>query len=46
MPERNLNDGIKLGDFEALKKTNELSDILKELHKECYYILLNIGYAL
>jgi hypothetical protein len=44
MPERNLNDGIKLGDFEALKKTNELSDILKELHKECYYILLNIGY--
>ena len=44
MPERNLNDGIKLGDFETLKKTNELSDVLKELHKECYYILLNIGY--
>ena len=44
MPERSLNDGIKLGDFETLKKTNELSDILKELHKECYYILLNIGY--
>ena len=44
MPERNLNDGIKLEDFETTKKTNELSDILKELHKECYYILLNIGY--
>ena len=45
MPERNLNDGIKLGDFEALKKTNELSDVIKELNKECYYILLNIGYV-
>lgn len=45
MPERSLNDGIKLGDFEALKKTNELSVILKELNKECYYILLNIGYV-
>lgn len=44
MPERSLNNAIKLGDFEATKKTNELSRILKELNKECYYILLNIGY--
>lgn len=44
MPERSLKNAIKLGDFEELKKTNELSDILKELNKECYYILLNIGY--
>ena len=45
MPERSLKDAIKLGDFEPTKKTNELSDILKELNKECYYILLNIGYV-
>lgn len=45
MPERSLKNAIKLGDFEELKKTNELSDILKELNKECYYILLNIGYV-
>jgi hypothetical protein len=44
IPERSFKDGIKLGNFEALKKTKELSDILKELNKECYYILLNIGY--
>jgi hypothetical protein len=44
MPERSLKDAIKLGDFEAIKKINELSDILKELNKESYYILLNIGY--
>ena len=44
MPERSLNNAIKLGDFEATKKTKELSRILKELNKECYYILLNIGY--
>lgn len=44
MPERSLKDAIKLGDFETTKKTNELSGILKELNKESYYILLNIGY--
>jgi hypothetical protein len=45
MPERSLNNAIKLGDFEATKKTNELSGVLKELNEECYYILLNIGYV-
>jgi len=45
MPERTLKNAIKLGDFEVTKKTNELSDLLKELNKECYYILLNIGYV-
>ena len=44
IPERSLKNAIKLGDFEELKKTNELSDVIKELNKECYYILLNIGY--
>jgi len=45
MPERSLNNAVKLGDFEPTKKTNELSNILKELNKECYYILLNVGYV-
>ena len=45
IPERSLKNTIKLGDFEVTKKTNELSDILNELNKECYYILLNIGYV-
>ena len=43
MPERSLKDAIKLGDFEATKKTNQLATIIKELYNQCYYILLNIG---
>ena len=43
MPERHLVNGIKRGDFTPTKKTEELSNILKQLYNECYYILLNIG---
>ena len=43
MPERHLINGIKRGDFTPTKKTEELSNILKQLYNECYYILLNIG---
>lgn len=43
MPERDLVNGIKRGDFTPTKKTEELSNILKQLYNECYYILLNIG---
>ena len=43
MPEKNMKDAIKLGDFESTKKTSQLATIVKELYNQCYYILLNIG---
>ena len=43
MPEKSLQDSIKLGNFEVTQKTKQLSDILKQLHEQCYFILLNIG---
>ena len=43
IPERNLIDGIKYGDYEITAKTNQLSSVIKQLHRECMNILLNIG---
>lgn len=45
MPERSFLNGLKYGDYETTKKTNELSSILKELYNECYAILINIGHT-
>tara|TARA_B110001469_G_scaffold125286_1_gene140425 strand:+ start:952 stop:1638 length:687 start_codon:yes stop_codon:yes gene_type:complete len=43
LPERSMIDGIKKGDFESTKKTNELGSICKQLYNECYYILHNLS---
>ena len=43
MPERSYIDGLKYGDFEESRNNRQLSTLLKQLHKECMAILLNIG---
>ncbi len=43
MPERSYIDGLKYGDFEESRNNRQLSTLLKQLHKECTAILLNIG---
>ena len=43
LPERNMLDAIKYGDFEPTKKVNKLGMLCKKLYNQCYYILLNLS---
>ena len=46
VPESNLNTALKYNDFKNETKSMKLGKLCKELHKECYYILWNIGIKL
>ena len=43
LPERDYIDGLKKGDHETTKLGNELGTLCKDLHRECYTILLNLS---
>ena len=46
LPERNMIDALKYGDYAPTKKANELGALCKELYNECYYVLLNLSIKL